>query len=190
MLLLVLVACRLSLVNLDQSCVLLGIPAFPFCIRPCARSNMASLVTLNVVLGVSILLGTASPGSAAFHRRQYWPDPDAAIPTPEECIKTSLTNPTWGIYGPTLLVVNSSSDGTQGDVRFLTLNTATGISANCTAEDIELDPMGSEALSIWHNCSVPDLYFQFSLTSFEMRLKGTWSCGGPSRSASVPSLKN
>jgi hypothetical protein len=118
------------------------------------------------------------------HRRQYWPDPELTARSPQECIKASFTNPTWGIYDPALVAVNSSSGGTQGDIRFLTVNSATGISANCTAKDIDLDPKGASALDLWHNCSIPtgNLFFQFNLESLDMRLKGSWRCEDSSRS--------
>ncbi|KAK4210554.1 hypothetical protein QBC37DRAFT_442656 [Rhypophila decipiens] len=110
--------------------------------------------------------------------RQYWPDPTKEpIPSEEECILESFSSPKWGIYDPALITVNGSSGGSMGDIRFLTMNTATGLVANCTANNIELDPKGLDALEFWHNCSVPNLFFQFNLTSFELRLKGTWTCG-------------
>lgn len=66
----------------------------------------------------------------------------------------------------------------MGDIRFLTMNTATGVVANCTANNIELDPLvkGGD-VDYWHNCSIPNLFFQFDLTAFQLRLKGTWTCG-------------
>jgi hypothetical protein len=120
------------------------------------------------------------------HRRQYWPDPELTTRSPQECIKASFTNPTWGIYDPALVAVNSSSGGTQGDIRFLTVNSATGVSANCTAKDIDLDPKGAGALDLWHNCSLPGLFFQFNLETLDMRLKGTWRCENSSRSVFTP----
>ena len=116
--------------------------------------------------------------SPVLHSRQYWPDPtQAPIPSEEKCIEESFSSPKWGIYDPALITVNGSSGGSQGDIRFLTMNTATGVVANCTAKNIELDPKGPNAADFWHNCSIPDLFFQFNLTSFDLRLKGTWSCG-------------
>ncbi|KAL1841802.1 hypothetical protein VTJ49DRAFT_6555 [Mycothermus thermophilus] len=114
--------------------------------------------------------------AASIQRRQYW----QPTPSPEECLDISLTNPTWGILGPTLVLVNASSGGTHGDIRFQTVNTATGESANCTARDIDLDLKGPSAQDVWHNCSSPDLFFQFSLETFEARLKGSWRCGNAS----------
>ncbi|KAK3312032.1 hypothetical protein B0H66DRAFT_585215 [Apodospora peruviana] len=113
--------------------------------------------------------------------RQYWPDPTKEpIPTDAKCIEESFSNPRWGIYDPALITVNGSSGGSMGDIRFLTMNAATGVVANCTANNIELDPKGADALAVWHNCSIPNLFFQFGLTDFELRLKGTWSCGNSS----------
>jgi hypothetical protein len=120
--------------------------------------------------------------SAAFiQNRQYSPDPDPKSSTPQQCIETSLTNPTWGIYNPSLVAVNSSSGGTQGDVRFLTINSATGVSASCTAKDIDLYPKGAAALAVWHNCTIPDLFFQFDLETLDMHLRGSWGCDDLSR---------
>ncbi|KAK3952975.1 hypothetical protein QBC32DRAFT_388929 [Pseudoneurospora amorphoporcata] len=39
-----------------------------------------------------------------------------------------------------------------------------------------LDPKGLDALDIWHDCDIPNLKFYFNLTSFDMRLRGTWLC--------------
>lgn len=113
--------------------------------------------------------------------RQYWPDPNPIARTAEECLQISFTNPRWGIFGPSLVVVNSSSDGTQGDIQFSTVNSATGLAANCTARDIELHPKDPDAEEAWHNCSIPNLSFQFSLPSLEMRLRGSWQCDNSSR---------
>ncbi len=128
-----------------------------------------------------LALYSAACAASTGHRRQYWPEPEPNAITPEECIGTSFTNPTWGIYSPSLVAVNISSGGTQGDVRFLTVNSATGVSANCTAKDIDLDPKGAGALDLWHSCSIPNLFFQFNLESLDMRLKGSWQCDNSSR---------
>jgi hypothetical protein len=140
---------------------------------------MAFLVRL--ILGALALCPAVCSGASIQHR-QYWPDPDPVVRTPQECIEISLTYPRWSIFGPSLVVVNSSSGGTQGDIRFETLNMATGIGANCTARDIDLYPRGPGALDIWHNCSIPNLSFQFTLETLEMRLKGGWNCNDTSRS--------
>lgn len=128
----------------------------------------------------TLALCPAAGFAASLQHRQYWPDPTPVIRTPQECIEISLTYPRWSIFGPSLVAVNISSGGTQGDIRFLTLNSATGISANCTAQDIDLDPKGPGALDVWHNCSIPDLSFQFTLETLEMRLKGSWQCDNSS----------
>lgn len=130
-----------------------------------------------------IIVAAPAPSSpspvAVVQPRQYWPDPaNDPIPTEEECLLESFSSPKWGIYGPSLVTVNGSSDGSIGDIRFLTKNTATGVAANCTAKNIELDPKvkGGDT-ELWHNCNIPNLFFQFDLTAFELRLKGTWTCG-------------
>lgn len=134
----------------------------------------------------ALALCPAACSLASIQYRQYWPDPTPVVRTPEECVDISFTYPRWSIFGPSLVVVNSSSGGTQGDIRFLTLNSATGVSANCTAEDIDLDPRGPGALDIWHNCSIPNLFFQFTLETLEMRLKGSWQCDNSSRCVILP----
>ncbi|KAK3293735.1 uncharacterized protein B0H64DRAFT_326620 [Chaetomium fimeti] len=122
----------------------------------------------------------ANASTAAFiQHRQYWPDPGAGPNTPQQCTETSLTSPTWGIYSPSLVAINSSSGGTQGDIRFLTVNAASGLTAECAATDIDIYPKGA-ALNIWHNCSIPELFVQFDLESFEMRLRGSWQCDNSS----------
>ncbi|KAH6622517.1 hypothetical protein F5144DRAFT_537859 [Chaetomium tenue] len=118
--------------------------------------------------------------AATVQYRQYAPDPGSAPQTPQQCTETSLTNPTWGVFSPALVAINSSSGGTQGDLRFLAINSATGLTANCSATDINIYPKGAADLSIWHNCSMPDLSFQFDLETFEMRLRGSWQCDNSS----------
>jgi len=142
---------------------------------------MARLIA--VVLHVLALCSVACAAASRAYgqRRQYWSDPEQHNRSPEECIRTSFSNPTWTIFDPALVVVNSSSGGTQGDVRWLTVNSATGVSANCTAKDIDLDPRGPGASDIWQNCSIPNLFFQFNLETLDMRLKGSWRCGDASR---------
>ncbi|KAK4224380.1 hypothetical protein QBC38DRAFT_485585 [Podospora fimiseda] len=130
---------------------------------------------------LAIFLGVFTSHVAAsgvLRHRQYWPDPSSNdhnnndIPTPQECIEISFTEPAWGIYDPALTSVNASSGGTQGDIRFLAINSATRVETTCRAQNIELDP----TTDIWHNCSSSDLQFQFILSSFQLKLRGTWSC--------------
>ncbi|CCC07598.1 hypothetical protein SMACR_08151 [Sordaria macrospora] len=130
-----------------------------------------------LLLGLSAFLSTAW-SSSIIDNRQYYPgDPSEGGPvTPQSCTETSFTSPRWGIYSPTLVTVNGSSGGSQGDIRFLTVNIATNVSAACIARNINLDPKGPDALNIWHDCDIPNLKFQFNLTSFDMRLRGTWLC--------------
>ncbi|KAM7189426.1 hypothetical protein V8F20_010156 [Naviculisporaceae sp. PSN 640] len=148
-------------------------------------SFLVGLGRLVVLLSVAgrAAVGAPAPSSLspdlAIEPRQYWPDPTKdPIPTEEECLLQSFSSPNWGIYDPALITVNGSSDGSIGDIRFLTMNTATGVVANCTAKNIELDPKvkGGDT-ELWHNCSIPNLFFQFDLTAFDLRLKGTWTCG-------------
>ncbi len=135
----------------------------------------------SIILRGLALHSAVSAASASQRQQYYYPGTESEVRTPEECTRASFTNPTWGIYDPALVAVNSSSGGTQGDIRFLTVNAATGVVANCTAKDIDLDPKGPGALDIWHNCSFPNLFFQFNLESLDMRLKGSWQCGNSSR---------
>ena len=137
-------------------------------------------ITTMLLRGLALHSAVCAAGTIS--RRQYYePDADLNARSPQECTRVSFTNPTWGIYDPALVAVNSSSGGTTGDIRFLTVNSATGVSANCTAKDIDLDPKGAGALDIWHNCSIPDLFFQFNLETLDMRLKGSWQCDNSSR---------
>lgn len=136
---------------------------------------MASLRLLLLGLGAFVSTAWSSP---IIHSRQYYPgDPSVGGPViPQSCTETSFTSPRWGIYNPTLVTVNGSSGGSQGDIRFLTVNFATNVSAACIAKNIDLDPKGPDALNIWHDCEIPNLKFQFNLTSFDMRLRGFWTC--------------
>lgn len=136
---------------------------------------MASLRLLLLALGSFVSTAWSSP---IVHNRQYYPgDPSEGGPvTSQSCLEASFTSPRWGIYNPTLVTVNGSSGGSQGDIRFLTVNFATNVSAACIARNIDLDPKGPDALDIWHDCDIPNLKFQFNLTSFDMRLRGSWVC--------------
>ncbi|KAK3386838.1 hypothetical protein B0H63DRAFT_500485 [Podospora didyma] len=132
-----------------------------------------------IALGALVLQVLGSPTA---WRRQNWPDPTTGGPprTSESCVEASLSDPKWGIYNPALVTVNGSSGGSMGDIRFLTINSASGVVANCTAYNIDLDPRGEGSRDLWHNCSIPNLQFQFNLEFLEMRLKGTWDCGNSS----------
>ncbi|KAK3343388.1 hypothetical protein B0T25DRAFT_614369 [Lasiosphaeria hispida] len=131
-------------------------------------------------LGV-VLLALQAAASPVILQRQYWPDPEAAAPTLEKCLDRSFSNPGWGIYSPQLVTVNGSSGGTQGDIRFQAINSANGVTADCRAQNIELDPRTPAALAVWHNCSLPDLQFQFSLPTLDMNLRGSWVCDASSK---------
>ena len=139
------------------------------------------MASLGLLLLLSLEVGAIFPktwSSSTLHNRQYYPgDPSEGGPvTPQSCTEASFTSPRWGIYNPTLVTVNGSSGGSQGDIRFLTVNSATNVSAACIARNIDLDPKGPDALDIWHDCDIPNLKFQFNLTSFDMRLRGSWHC--------------
>ncbi|KAK5653394.1 hypothetical protein OQA88_8879 [Cercophora sp. LCS_1] len=108
--------------------------------------------------------------------RQYDPYPEDGPPSALQCIERSLTFPNWHIFGSTLVSVNGSSGGSTGDFKFLANNKATGEMAECKGKDIELDPKGPASLEVWHKCNDTRLEFQFNLTSFEMRLRGSWVC--------------
>ncbi|KAK3371055.1 hypothetical protein B0T24DRAFT_680181 [Lasiosphaeria ovina] len=136
------------------------------------------MLSTGVVLGFFAL---GAWGNSGIRGRQYFPDPSGELASAEVCIEASLTSPKWGIYNPALVTVNGSSGGSMGDIRFLTENTATRVVANCTAENIDLDPKGDDALTLWHNCSIPNLFFQFNLTTLDLRLQGTWQCGNSSK---------
>jgi hypothetical protein len=129
---------------------------------------------------VSLGLFPTPSFAAAVQGRQYWPEPEPTTRTPEECLQISLTSPTWGIFSPTLVAVNSFSGATQGDIRFIAINSATGAEANCTATDVDFGPEGSSNQT-WHDCSIPDLSFQFTLDTLEMRLRGSWKCDNASK---------
>lgn len=145
-------------------------------LRVVLEARMVRLARL-VVFVFALHASTA----ASIQHRQWTPDPGSGVRTPQQCTETSLTNPTWGIFSPALVAINSSSGGTQGDLRFLAVNSATGLTANCTATDINIYPKGAADLAIWQNCSMPDLFFQFDLETFEMRLSGSWQCDNSSR---------
>ncbi|KAK3680822.1 hypothetical protein B0T22DRAFT_524142 [Podospora appendiculata] len=121
-------------------------------------------------------------GSLACHvsAQSYW-DPSSPISS-ANCIEDSFSSPRWGIYNPALVSVNGSSGGTLGDIRFLTVNSASGVVANCTANNIDLDP---RPVGIWHNCSIPNLYFQFNLTTLDLKIKGSWTCDNSTDSSLV-----
>ncbi|KAK4167482.1 hypothetical protein QBC43DRAFT_363416 [Cladorrhinum sp. PSN259] len=134
------------------------------------------MICLGLVLGVFASHVVVAASSGVMRPRQYWgPDNNSSTPTPQECVEISFTEPAWGIYDPALTSVNASSGGTQGDIRFLAINSATRVEAACRAQNIELEPTGAQ-LDAWHNCSIPDLQFQFILSSFEVKLRGSWSC--------------
>ncbi|KAK0705717.1 hypothetical protein B0H67DRAFT_497600 [Lasiosphaeris hirsuta] len=128
-----------------------------------------------------LALALATAASPVVLQRQYWPDPEAAVPTLEKCLDRSFSNPGWSIYSPQLVTVNGSSGGSQGDIRFQAVNSANGVTAECRAQNIELDPKTPEALAVWHNCSLPDLQFQFSLANLDMNFRGSWVCEASSK---------
>ena len=135
---------------------------------------------LGILAGSHAVVGASGVPPPVRPRQWYAPDPgNAQTPTPKECVEISFTEPAWGIYDPALTSVNASSGGTQGDIRFLAVNSATGVQATCRAQNIELDPTGPQ-LDVWQNCSVPGLQFQFILSLFEVKLRGTWSCDNSS----------
>lgn len=143
--------------------------------------NHSSSVQPNM-LGLVLLAGlgaSAHASQAVIEARQYYPDPVEGMPTAEQCLTISLSSPAWSIYDPALLSVNASSGGTTGDIRFITVNAATGLEAPCRAQNIEFQPTGDER-NVWHNCSIPGLQFQFLLDLFQVKLRGTWQCGNSS----------
>jgi len=134
-------------------------------------SSLERMARLGVFIAFVLAFGVSA--SPTLRERQYSNDPDAPPPTAAECLERSFTNPNYIILGPELTTVNGSSGGSQGDIGFLAFNTATHVMALCRARNIELDPKTRDE---WHSCNVTGVQFQFNLTSFEMHLKGSWSC--------------
>ncbi|KAK4183718.1 hypothetical protein QBC35DRAFT_86071 [Podospora australis] len=141
----------------------------------------ASSSALAVVSSFST--SSSQPARRQVQARQYYPDPIEGTPTPEQCLTISFSEPSWAIYDPALRSVNASSGGHTGDIRFLTVNAATGLQAACRADNIEFQPTGDE-LNVWHDCDVPGLQFQFLLDLFQVKLRGTWQCNSTNSSSS------
>lgn len=139
----------------------------------------ARFVSLLLLGSQALTTATAIPATDS-EPHAVWPrqyaDPEAPPPSVEACIDRSFSNPNWHVISPMLVTVNGSRGGTTGDLQFLAINMATGVTARCNQSNIELDPRGPDALTKWHGCNVTDLGFQFNLTSFEMRLRGSWVC--------------
>lgn len=148
---------------------------------PLAMRFVSALLPLHPVLAAIAAAIPATPPSGLtrpspnpLNARQYEDAPQLSV---SECIEKSLSSPSWNIISPMLVTINAPKGGTMGDIQFYALNMATGTTALCDQRDIDLDPRGPGSDDIWHACNVTDVAFQFNLTSFVMKLKGSWVCG-------------
>ncbi|GAB1316323.1 hypothetical protein MFIFM68171_06533 [Madurella fahalii] len=91
----------------------------------------------------------------------------------QECINVSTSNPRWEISNLAFTTINYNTGGRTGDIRFNFYNPAVETTTACTAENIDM----SGGSKLWHDCSVVGTGFQFSLTDYGLKLRGTWSCG-------------
>jgi hypothetical protein len=89
------------------------------------------------------------------------------------CVDVSYTYPRWTISNLVFTIVDYNTGGRNGDVTFSAHNAANNLSTDCFARDIDLNG----ATGKWHNCTAPETSFQFSLESYDLRMKGSWDCG-------------
>jgi hypothetical protein len=114
------------------------------------------------------LAPSAKSESGGLYRRQY--DPGNEV----NCKEYSFTQPEWYLYDPSFTMFNYSSGGTHGDVGFSAYNVATNVTFDCYARNVDLSlPINRTE---WHNCSVPDTKFTFSVLSNSFGLQQTWIC--------------
>lgn len=92
----------------------------------------------------------------------------------QKCLNVSTSHPGWEITNLAFTTINYNTGGRTGDIRFNAYNPAVETTTACTAENIDM----SGASKAWHDCSVVGTGFQFSLTDYGLKIKGSWSCGG------------
>lgn len=91
----------------------------------------------------------------------------------EKCIQESKSHPRWEISNLDFTTINYNTGGRTGDITFNAYNPAVETMTSCRASNIDMSG-GSKA---WHDCTVAGTGFQFSLTDYGLKLKGTWNCG-------------
>jgi len=91
-----------------------------------------------------------------------------------KCIDVSLSYPRWEITHLSFTTINYRDGKRVGDIKFVAHNVAANTTTDCFAESIDL----SGASSIWHKCKSVETTFQFSLINYDLKLQGTWGCGG------------
>lgn len=93
---------------------------------------------------------------------------------PVNCKDVSFTAPEWYLYDPNYTIFNYTTGGTRGDVGVGAYNVATNQTFDCYAGDVDLARPGDAPE--WHNCSVPDTEFSFSLDTNSFGLRQRWIC--------------
>lgn len=91
----------------------------------------------------------------------------------EKCIAESKAHPRWEISNLDFTTINYNTGGRMGDITFNAYNPAIETMTSCRASNIDM----SGGSKLWHDCTVAGTGFQFSLTDYGLKLKGTWNCG-------------
>jgi hypothetical protein len=73
--------------------------------------------------------------------------------------------------------------GTTGGAGFSAYNIATNVSFDCYAKGVDL-ALPANATE-WHDCSIPDTQFSFSVLSNSFGLRQTWLCDNAKESVGL-----
>jgi hypothetical protein len=126
---------------------------------------LLGLISGLVGLGVSRAVGSTSTDLILTGR-------DVVVTS--ACDDVSRSNPRWEITKLVFTSIDYRLGGTKGDIRFEAHNMAVDSLIGCVAENVDF----AASTDIWYNCSVPGTSFQFSLATFDLRVRGTWECSG------------
>ncbi|KAK0646735.1 hypothetical protein B0T16DRAFT_414178 [Cercophora newfieldiana] len=88
------------------------------------------------------------------------------------CSDISTSNPRWEITKLVFTSIDYREGSTKGDIRFVAHNVAADTTFGCVAENIDL----KGATDVWYDCSIPGTSFQFVLATYDLKMRGTWSC--------------
>ena len=100
----------------------------------------------------------------------------AAAAAAGDCTDVSFSLPIWEIRDIMFTAINTSTGGNYGDIKFSAHNSATNLTAMCSAENIDIMSRDTGVARSWYNCDLPETFFQFDLSEFQVKVKASWRC--------------
>lgn len=102
-------------------------------------------------------------------------DGDSVQYAADNCTEDSQSPSYWRIDELVLKVYDWDNGGSMGTFGFVSYYSATNMTVECMAEDVDLAELEDGP---WSKCNTTGTEFRFDLTDISLTMKETWTCSG------------